>query len=136
MCVCVRVCERATYGARICYVNDPLDRITVDNHHSGHLNPAFDGHCSQCEPGIDFDEVHRHIVCVFIPRGHHEREDNFVIEAFDVVASAYLPKLATVGGQSVAAAIVAASGMVGTVKTANERKRYCQQIQNDQALVD
>ena len=136
--MCVRVCERVTYGARICYVNDPLDRITVDNHHSGHLNPAFDGHCSQCEPGIDFDEVHRHIVCVFIPRGHHEREDNFVIEAFDVVASAYLSKLAASGGELVAAASGAANGMVVTVivKTARQRKRYCQQIQNDQVLVE
>ena len=123
------------------YANDPRDRITAnyitqDTATPEHLNPVFDGHCSQCEPGIDFDEVHRHIVCVLLARGHHVREHNFVVAAFEVEASTYLPELAAVGGQSVAAAIVAARGMVVTVKTANERKRYCQQIQTDQALVE
>ena len=66
------------------------------------------------------------------------RDHNVVVAAFDVVASAYLSKLAACGGELVAAASGAANGMVVTVivKTARQRKRYCQQIQNDQALVE
>ena len=134
MCVCVRVCERATYGARICYVNDPLDRITVDNHHSGHLNPAFDGHCSQCEPGIDFDEVHRHIVCVLIARGHHVRDHNVVVAAFDVVASAYLPKAAACGDFAANHLRTQRRVVTVAVKTANDRERPCQQNINNISL--
>ena len=139
-CVCARRWARVR-GRAIRYANYPLDRITAnyttqDTTTPEHRNRVLDELCSQCEPGIDFDEVHRHVVCVLLARGRHDRERNFVVAAFEVVASAYLPKLATVGGQSVAAAIVAANGMIVTVKTANERKRYCQQIQTNQALVD
>ena len=125
-CVCARRWARVR-GRAIRYANDTLDRIaanhiTQDTTTPEHRNPAFDRHCSQCEPGIDFDEVHRHVVCVLIACGHIEREHNFVVEAFEVVASAYLPKLAAHGVELVAAASDAANGMVVTVKAARQRK--------------
>ena len=109
----------------------------LHHHHTRTPKPRVRQDRSRFEPGIDFDEVHRHVVCVLIACGHIEREHNFVVEAFEVVASAYLPKLAAHGVEVVAAArSFAASGMVVTVKTANERKRYCQQTQTEQALVE
>ena len=94
------MCANVSGGA-ICYANALRNRIAIDNHHSGHChtrehrNPVFDGHCSQCEPGIDFDEVHRHIV--FNVRRQHERLLDIVMVAFDVVAAADVPIVSACG---------------------------------------
>ena len=88
--MCVNMSGRATR-----YANALRNRIAVsttqDTITQEHRNPVFDGHRSQCEPGIDFDEVHRHVVCVLIACGHHVREHNGLVAAFGVEASADLP---------------------------------------------
>ena len=50
---------------------------------------------SSCKPGIYFDEVHRHPVC--ITRGQRERLLNVISAAFDIVAAADISELATFG---------------------------------------
>ena len=74
-----------------------------------------------CTPGIYFDEVHRHPVCV--TPGQNERFLDVVSASFDIVAATDIPKLAACGDF----AAVPALEIVWVVKVRSNRERCCKQ---------
>ena len=79
---------------------------------------------SPCEPGIYFDEVHRHPVCV--TPGQSERFLDLVSASFDIVAATDVSELAACGDF----VAIPALEIVWVVKVRSNRERCCKQKLN------